>query len=225
MGTFHHSNEKRTRPFPQHLPILNTLISLSLSRSLAILAALALWRGLAFRSTGLGMIFRPGLSRSSAILAAWALWRGPTFRSTGLGMIFTLGLWRDPTFRLIGPGRNDGRGLKYHECGRGLQILSLGDFGYLGSVTGPSVQADQAWDDFHARLVTGPDVQTNWPGKEWRSRSQISRMRSRSPNSIEVPRWKVLGHTPVWGRLSTKGNRPEKVITPVPWAHYRNSIK
>jgi hypothetical protein len=26
-------------------------------------------------------------------------------------------------------------------------------------------------------------------------------------------------HTPVWGRLSTKGNRPEEVITPVPWAH------
>jgi hypothetical protein len=26
-------------------------------------------------------------------------------------------------------------------------------------------------------------------------------------------------------RLSTKGNRPEEVITPVPWVHYRNSIK
>ncbi len=23
----------------------------------------------------------------------------------------------------------------------------------------------------------------------------------------------------MWGRLSTKGNRPEEVITPVPWAH------
>jgi hypothetical protein len=28
----------------------------------------------------------------------------------------------------------------------------------------PSVQADRALDDFHARPVTGPDVQTDWPG-------------------------------------------------------------
>jgi hypothetical protein len=32
-------------------------------------------------------------------------------------------------------------------------------------------------------------------------------------------------HTLVWGRLSGKGNRPEEVITPILWAHYRNSIK
>jgi hypothetical protein len=52
-------------------------------------------------------------------------------------------------------------------------------------------------------------------------------------NAVEVfkfyrgPEMKSIGvlHTPVWGRLSTKGNRPKEVITPVPWAHYRNSIK
>jgi hypothetical protein len=43
-------------------------------------------------------------------------------------------------------------------------MTELGDFGRLGSVTGPGIQADRVRDDFHAQSVTGSGVQTDWPG-------------------------------------------------------------
>jgi hypothetical protein len=69
------------------------------------------------------------------------------------------------------------------------------------SLTGPDVQADRARDDRDLQILS-----RSWDEKYW----------GLNFGSL---------HTPVWGWLSTKGNKPKEVIRPVPWAHYRNFIK
>jgi hypothetical protein len=111
-------------------------------------------------------------------------------------------LWRGLAFRPTGPGMSSARdGIFIHW----FHARHLGQPGpgwaWPEMIFTPGVQADRARDDRGLQIL---------------SRSRCEKYWGLNFGSF---------HTPMWGRLSTKGNRPEEVITPVPWAHYRNSIK
>jgi hypothetical protein len=82
-----------------------------------------------------------------------------------------------------------------------------------GSVTGPNVQAR---DDFHARRSGRPGPARDDRGLQILSRSRDEKYWGLNFGSL---------HTPVWGRLPTKGNKPEEVITPDPSLNWKHQNK
>jgi hypothetical protein len=135
------------------------------------------------------------------------------------------------------------------EAGLGMNVQTY----WATPLTGPVVQADRSWDELGLgwdlyTLISRPAFRSTGPGPSMSAaRDDFHAWRSGQPGlGWSADRaWDDQGlqillrsryekywglnfgshHTPVWGRLSTKGNRPEEVIKPVPWAHYKNSIK